>query len=152
MVGQGAGRDRGCPDRVLGCRPGAGAPVTTKASYTVAQAARLLGLSASGVRSRIQTGTLAATREGTRLIIDAHAVDNAAADAGRSATWWRKATQASPDKASRRRGLATRALVGAATAWRENPTDPELIQALQAAVDVRNSVTVRTRANQPQPP
>ena len=126
--------------------------MTAKPLYTVAQVARLLGLSPSGVRSRIRTGTLPAAREGTHIIIDADAVDNAAADAGRSATWWRKATEASPDKASRRRGLATRALVGAATAWRDNPTNPALIEALQAAVDARNSLTVRTRANQPRPP
>ena len=119
--------------------------MTTHRLYTVDETARRLGLSGSGVRSRIQAGTLPATRERGRFLVDADAVEVAAADAERSATWWRKTTNGSRSKAARQLSRSTVHLVAVATAWREDPTNIELIEALQAAVDARNALTVRTR-------
>jgi len=91
----------------------------------------------------VRVGRLRGRRDEDRWRIDPGSVEEELRRISR-ASWWRRVDMPM-ERAEGLQQAATKRLVKAATAWRRDPTDPELTAALIAAVDDRAAYTMRTR-------
>ena len=109
---------------------------------TTAQAGKILGVGPTVVIKWVNVGRLTGRRDEDRWRVDPASVEEEALRLSR-ASWWRRVDM----PMGRAEGLqqaATKRLVKAATAWRRDPTDPELTAALIAAIDEREALTIQT--------
>ena len=109
---------------------------------TTAQAGKRLGVDPTVVIKWVNVGRLTGRRDEDRWRVDPASVEAEVRRLSR-ASWWRRVDM----PMGRAEGLqqaATKRLLKAATAWRRDPTDPELTAALIAAVDEREALTIQT--------
>lgn len=115
---------------------------------TTGEATRLLGVTPERARQWAGSGRLLGrlADDGTWCLEPA-SVDQ---ELGRiqRASWWRR-DGLSRDQANEARRNYTRRLIEAAVAWRESPDDPDVIHALQAAIDDRRAREVDDRHRRP---
>ncbi len=110
---------------------------------TTAAAGKRLGVSPGVVTRWIAVGRLHGRRYGGRWRVDPASVEQELHRLSR-ASWWRR-VDLPEAKAQKLQAAATRRLVLAASAWRQNPADPHLTQALIAAIDERDALYMRAK-------
>ncbi len=116
---------------------------------TTAQAGQRLGVAPNVVVKWVRVGRLQARRDHDRWRVDPDSVTAEQARLAR-ASWWRRVDM----PLTHAEGLqqsATKRLLRAAAAWRDHPADPALTAALIAAVDERQTLTIRVARDLKQP-
>jgi hypothetical protein len=108
---------------------------------TTAAAGKRLGVAPKVVVQWVQAGRLNGRRDNDRWRVEPASVEDERQRLSR-ASWWRRVDMR-PGRAESLQQSATKRLMKAASAWRRNPDDPQLTDALIAAIDERESLSIR---------
>ncbi len=110
---------------------------------TTAAAGKRLGVSPGVITNWIRVGRQRGDRQEDRWRVDPTSVDDELERRAR-ASWWRK-VDLPERKAHDLQAAATRRLMTAASAWRRDPSNAQLTEALITAVDDREALIMRSK-------
>jgi hypothetical protein len=110
---------------------------------TTAATGKRLGVAPKVVVQWVQAGRINGRRDSDRWRVDPASVEDERQRLSR-ASWWRRVDMR-PGRAEGVQQSATKRLLKAASAWRRHSKDPQLTDALIAAIGERESLSIRTK-------